>query len=178
MAAQPTTLATKGIFMNILEIINSVRQNHAMEHATIHVLSARYPYARMAGRSTTSGFFIYGSVPTQVVANAASEALVRLQQGESHLAVHPRCGTYLAVTSLAAGTAAFAASQGRQRSKLDRLPLALVAATIASVIAQPLAARVQEDITTTPELDGVCIQDVKRQERGKYIAHKITLSRG
>lgn len=164
--------------MSVLDIIKCVRQNHAMEHATIHVLSSRYPYARMAGRSTISGFLIYGSVPTQVVADAASEALARLQQGESHLAVHPRCGTYLAVTSVAAGTAAFAASQGRQRSKLDRLPLALVAATLASVIAQPLAARVQEDVTTTPEVDGVHIESVTRQERGKYTAHKIALGRG
>ncbi len=164
--------------MNLVKILQSVRQNHAMEHATIHVLSSRYPYARMAGRSTTSGFFIYGSVPTQMVANAASEALARLQQGESHLAVHPRCGTYLAVTSLAAGTAAFAASQGQHRSKLDRLPLALVAATMASVIAQPLAARVQEDITTTPDLDGVFVEGVTRQEHGKYVAHKVTLGRG
>ena len=164
--------------MNILEIIKSVRQNHAMEHATIHVLSSRYPYARMAGRSTASGFLIYGSVPTQIVANAVSEALARLQQGEAHLAVHPRCGTYLAVTSIAAGTAAFAASQGRHRSKLDRLPLALVAATFASVVAQPLAARVQEDITTTPEVEGVFIESVERMERGKYVAHKVTLGRG
>jgi hypothetical protein len=164
--------------MSIFDLINGVRQNHALEHATIHVLTSRYPYARMAGRSTPSGFVIYGSIPTQVVASAASEALVRLQQGEAHLAVHPRCGTYLAVTSIAAGTAAFAASQGRSRSRLEQLPVALMAATIASVIAQPLAARIQEDITTTPEVDGVYIESVTRQERGKYVAHKITVGRG
>ena len=164
--------------MSIFDIINGVRQNHALEHATIHVLSACYPYARMAGRSTVSGFVIYGSLPTQAVASAASEGLARLQQGESHLAVHPRCGTYLAVTSIAAGTAAFAASQGRSRSKLDRLPMALIAATLASVLAQPLAARVQEEITTTPEVDGVYIENVTRQERGTHVAHKVTVGRG
>lgn len=164
--------------MSISDLLNGVRQNHALEHATIHVLTSRYPYARMAGRSTPSGFVIYGSIPTQVVASAASEALARLQQGEAHLAVHPRCGTYLAVTSIAAGTAAFAASQGRSRSRLEQLPVALMAATIASVIAQPLAARIQEDITTTPEVDGVYIESVTRQERGKHVAHKITVGRG
>lgn len=164
--------------MSISDLLNGVRQNHALEHATIHVLTSRYPYARMAGRSTPSGFVIYGSIPTQVVAGAASEALARLQQGEAYLAVHPRCGTYLAVTSIAAGTAAFAASQGRSRSRLEQLPVALMAATIASVIAQPLAAWIQEDITTTPEVDGVYIESVTRQERGKYVAHKITVGRG
>ena len=164
--------------MSISDLLNGVRQNHALEHATIHVLTSRYPYARMAGRSTPSGFVIYGSIPTQVVAGAASEALARLQQGEAYLAVHPRCGTYLAVTSIAAGTAAFAASQGRSRSRLEQLPVALMAATIASVIAQPLAAWIQEDITTTPEVDGVYIESVTRQERGKHVAHKITVGRG
>ena len=164
--------------MSILDVVNGVRQNHALEHATIHVLTARYPYSWLAGRSTASGFVIYGSLPTEVVASAASEALARLQQGEAHLAVHPRCGTYLAVTSIAAGTAAFFASQGRSRSKLDRLPVALTAATIASVIAQPLAARFQQDVTTTPEVDGVYIEGVTRQERGKHVAHKVTVGRG
>jgi len=164
--------------MSIFDIANGVRQNHALEHATIHVLTSRYPYSRLAGRSTASGFLIYGSLPTEAVASAASEALARLQQGEAYLAVHPRCGTYLAVTSIAAGTAAFAAAQGRSRSWLDRLPVALMAATIASVIAQPLAARVQQDITTTPEVDGVYIESVTRQERGKHVAHRITVGRG
>jgi hypothetical protein len=165
--------------MSIFDIAHGVRQNHALEHATIHVLTSRYPYSQLAGRSTTSGFLIYGRLPTQVVASAASEALTRLQQGEAHLAVHPRCGTYLAVTSIAAGTAAFAASQGRsQRPMLDRLPVALMAATIASVIAQPLAARIQQDITTTPDVDDIYIESVTRQERGKLVAHKITIGRG
>lgn len=164
--------------MSIVDLINGVRQNHALEHATIHVLTSRYPYARMAGRSTPSGFVIYGPVPTEVVASAASEALARLQQGEAHLAVHPRCGTYLAVTSIAAGTAAFVAGQGRARSRLEQLPVALMAATLAAVVAQPLAARIQEDITTTPEVDGVYIKGITRQERGKYVAHQIAVGRG
>ena len=164
--------------MSIFDVVNGVRQNHALEHATIHVLSSRYPYSWIAGRSTPSGFVLYGSLPTEAVASAASEALARLQQGEAHLAVHPRCGTYLAVTSVAAGTAAFLASQGRSRSRLDRLPVALTAATIASVMAQPLAARIQQDVTTTPEVDGVYIESVTRQERGKHVAHKITVGRG
>ncbi len=164
--------------MSIPGFVQRVRQNHALEHATIHVLSSHHPYARMAGRSTPSGFYIYGSVPTQVVASAASEALARLQQGEAHLAVHPRCGTYLAVTSVAAGTAAFVAGQGRSRSRLDRLPVALMAATIASLVAQPLAARIQEDVTTTPEVEGLCIESVTRQEHGNRIVHRITVGRG
>lgn len=163
--------------MYLLDSANAVRQNHALEHATIHVLTRRQPYTRIVGRSTLTGFFIYGPFATEVVDSAASEALSRLQRGEAHLAVHPRCGTNLAVTSILAGTAAFGATLGRPRSKLDRLPLALMAATVAAIIAQPLAHRIQEEITTTPEVDGLYIAGVTRQEHGSLIAHKVIVGR-
>jgi len=161
----------------MLDIVNVVRQNHALEHATMHVLSRRNPYQRMMGRSTPGGFFIYGSVSTEEVAGAATEALARLQQGEAYLAVHPRCGTNLAVTAVMAGTAAYGATLGRSRSKLDRLPLALTAATLAAIVAQPLAHRIQEHVTTTPEVDGLYIAEVQRHERGSTVIHKIVVGR-
>jgi hypothetical protein len=163
--------------MKILDIAQGVRQNHALEHATIHVLSWRNPYIQIVGRSTPRGFVIYGPLKVQEVAGAATEALARLQRGEDYLAVHPRCGTNLVVTSMLAGTAAFAATLGRPRSKLDRLPLVLVAATVATIVARPLGHRIQEMVTTTPEVDGVYIASVTRQERGKLIAHRVVTGR-
>ena len=161
----------------MVDVVNTIRRNHALEHATMHVLSQRNPYVRLVGRSTPSGFLIYGPVGTQDVADAATEALVRLQQGETHLAVHPRCGTNLAVTSILAGTAAFGATLGRPRSKLDRLPLALTAAIVAALLAQPLAQRIQEHVTTLPDVEGLFVDSVTRQERGKLIAHKVAIGR-
>lgn len=164
--------------MSMFDLIQAVRQNHALEHATIHVLSRCYPYVRLMGRSTPAGFYIYGPLDTQEVAGAASEALARLQQGEEHLAVHPRCGTNLAVTGVLAGSAAFVATLGRPRSKLDRLPLALMAATLGAIAAQPLAQRVQENVTTTPDVEGLSIEDVTRQERGSLVIHRVRVGRG
>jgi hypothetical protein len=127
------------------------------------------------GRSTPAGFVIYGDISAEEIATAAAEALVRLQQGEDHLAVHPRCGTNLAITSLMAGTAAFGATLGRPRSKLDRLPLALTAATLAAILAQPIGHKFQEQVTTTPDVGGVCIKSVRRQERGRLVSHKVAI---
>ena len=79
-----------------MPVVARVRRNHALEHATIHVLSQHDRTLRLVGRSSPSGFHIYGQVDTQVLASAVSEALVRLQSGEVELAVHPRCGTNLA----------------------------------------------------------------------------------
>lgn len=163
--------------MNVLDMAQGVRQNHAMEHATIHILSARHPHVGLMGRSGVTGFWIYGPLPTEEIQSAAEEALARLKLGESHLAVHPRCGTNLAVTSLMAGTAAFGATLGTPRSRLDRLPLALIAAMFAALFARPVADRVQESITTSPEVNGLLIGRVKRQQRGGLTMHKIEVRR-
>ena len=161
----------------MLNVVNIIRQNHALEHATVHVLSRRNPYSRFAARSALAGFYIFGALDTQEVANAATEALARLQQGESHLAVHPRCGTNLAVTAVMAGLAAYGATLGRPRSKLERLPAALMAAIVAALIAQPLAHTIQERVTTTPYVEGVFIEEVERQDRGRFVLHKVLVGR-
>ncbi len=53
----------------------AVRQNHALEHATIVLLSKKYPDIRLAGISFAAGFFVFGDVPTEAVLPAAQEAL-------------------------------------------------------------------------------------------------------
>ena len=163
--------------MNPLDLVHVIRQNHSLEHATMHILSWHNPYLRAAGRTTPAGFYIYGNLETESVANAATEALVRLQQGEAHLAVHPRCGTNLAVTGIMAGTAAFGVTLGGRRARFDQLPMALTAAMLAAVAAQPLGHIIQERVTTTPELDGVIILDVQRHERGSLVIHKVLVGR-
>jgi hypothetical protein len=163
--------------MSLLECAQAARQNHGVEHATVQVLSRINPYVRIMGRSTNAGFFIYGALSTQDVANAATEALVRLQQGEAHLSIHPRCGTNLTVTGVLCGLAAYSMTLGRPRSRFERLPLALTAATLAAVAARPLGQWVQETITTTPDVDGLYIESVTRQQRGGYTVHKVAIGR-
>ena len=76
--------------------VNSVRRNHALEHATVAVLLARHGPTRLAGRASGDGFFILGDVGAEELASCASEALERLQRGQSSLAalaaVRHQCG--------------------------------------------------------------------------------------
>jgi hypothetical protein len=169
----------KGTLVNLLDLVTRIRQNHAVEHATIHVLSGRCPQQQLIGRSSLlSGFVIYGDVPTHEVESAAREALSRLQGGEEQLAIHPWCGTNLAVTGVLAGLAAFGMTLGRPRSRWERLPLALLAATVATIVARPLAMTVQERITTTPQVAGLQVGQVSRQAMGDLVAHKVILRQG
>lgn len=156
--------------------LGRTRRIHGLEHATIHLLSARDPYVRLIGRSTPKGFYLYGQVSTEEVAQAASAALSRLQGGEAALAVHPRCGTNLAVVGILAGMSSLVASAGRSRSALQKLPRVLLAATCAAIVAQPLGTRVQEQITTSPDLAAMSITQVSRQERGNHVTHFVEVT--
>src|SRR3990172_9385202 len=115
-----------------LPLVLETRRNHALEHATIHLLARKLSNQRMAGHSNPTGFFIFGEVQTQDVWVASTEALERLRLGESGLAIHPGCGTNFAVSALLAGTFAWSVLRGT-KSALTRvllIPLALIFAVL------------------------------------------------
>src|SRR5215469_7689647 len=84
----------------------AVKQNHALEHATIVLLSRQFPNVRLAGVSFAAGFFVFGELPTEAILPAAEEALTLLRTTSPELAIHERCGTNLAVTGILTGLSA------------------------------------------------------------------------
>jgi hypothetical protein len=155
-----------------LDILVSVRRNHALEHATIAVLLAKVgPNTRLVGRASGDGFYIYGKVPTDKIRESAAEALARLKRGESQLAISPLCGTNLAVAGILAGLASLLALGSR--SRLQRLPSVLTAAVVAVVGAQPLGRLVQRHVTTSPDVQGLEIVAVTTAGHALAPLHKV-----
>ena len=153
-------------------VINAIRRNHALEHATISILLSRHgPHMRVIGRAAPDGFYIYGDIPTERLKEFAHEGLARLQRGESHLAVSPLCGTNLAVAGVLAGLASLFAMGSRIR--LQGIPGAIMAAMLAVIAAQPLGRLVQKHVTTSPELDGIRIISVEPMGRRFPRLHKV-----
>jgi hypothetical protein len=161
--------------MNILEIpfIAKIRRNHALEHATIHVLTQHNPRLQIIGRTTPQGFYIYGQVGTEEVKASALEALSRLRSGEKQLAIHPRCGTNLAIAGVLAGLSSFVAMWKRTKSRLARLPQVLLAAIAGVIIAQPIGFALQMHITTSQDMKGVTIGKITRLRKGKMVIHRV-----
>jgi hypothetical protein len=163
--------------MNILELepVRAIRQNHAVEHATMHMLARHDSTLQLVGRSTGRGFMVYGRVDTELLASAVSEALSRLQAGEHELAVHPRCGTGIATAGILSGLTAFVLLGTRRRRSLAALPRVLIGTTLAVLAAQPLGLIVQREFTTDPEVEGVSIKDIRRHESNGAVVHHVEL---
>lgn len=158
-------------------LVAKIRRNHGLEHATVHVLTRRLGRLSLVGRSDWNGFTLYGPVDTAEVNYAAHEALRRLRQGESDLAVHPRCGTVLVTTGILTALAAFVAmgldGSPRKRFRWDTIPAAVLAATAAAIVAQPLGLFLQERYTTSGNPGNLEIKNISLQSSGHLVAHRI-----
>lgn len=145
--------------------LQTLRRIHAIEHATIHLLSRRFPHRTFVGHSDRSGFIIIGETSSDEVRKAAESALTRLQHGEASLAYHPNCGTNLVVTGLLVGTTSFLTTisfrETSWRRRLEQLPTVVLAATTALVAARPLAALAQRHLTTDPDPGNLRVHDVE-----------------
>ena len=158
-----------------LPILSRIRRNHGLEHATLTLLSQRFPNHRLAGYSYPGGFFLLGDVPTEQVREAVIEALARMNNGERYLAVHPNCGTNYAVSGILAGTLAWLGMAGAKskRDQLERLPLVIVLATLGLIFSAPLGPKVQEYVTTSGDPQGLSVVDIFPVRFGQFSLHRI-----
>jgi hypothetical protein len=136
----------------------AVKQNHALEHATIVLLSRKYPEVRFAGISFASGFFVFGDVPTEAILPAANEALTLLRTTHPEMAIHERCGTNLAVSGLLTGLSAMTVA--RMRRPYSSFNNVILASTAALVLARPLGLVVQRYVTTQTPNASMSIEKV------------------
>lgn len=163
-----------------LPILSRIRRNHGLEHATLHVLSRRHPGLKMGGYSDFNGFWLLGELEEKDIREGVDEALTRLKNGESDLAVHPNCGTNFATAGSMAGMAGLLGMLGvgsSRKDKLERLPMVAVFATFALILAQPLGLRIQKNLTTSGEPGDLEITQVIQSQRGRMKTHRI-LTRG
>ncbi len=153
-----------------------VRRNHALEHATLHVLGKRNPRLHLIGNSDLRGFWVLGCVDTQELQQAVDEAVARLKTGERNLAVHHNCGTNFAVSGVLASLVAWLGLLGTGdslRRKLERLPLLMALVTLTLILAQPLGPLMQARLTTQPDLGNLKVVTITRYLRHGVAMHRI-----
>ena len=151
------------------------RQNHALEHATVTLLSRTLPELNASARSNSHGFIIFADVPLADVRQASDEALRRLQAGESELAIHPNCGTNLAVgLSVCMVGSLFALTALRPRTRV----VTVAAGSLAGItVARPVGTLMQRYVTTLADVGDIRIQLVSRRRLlGRWVIEVRTES--
>jgi hypothetical protein len=151
-------------------LFNRIRRNHALEHATINLLSHRYPSAQILGLSGPQGFTLYTSLDPETVNRMVPQALASLQHGLTDLVYHENCGTNLVMTALLTTTATLAGFQAHRRLTMRRfvelLPQAILLNVVALLIAGPFSRWVQTHVTTMDNLADTEIVSIKMNRRG------------
>ena len=139
-----------------------IRQVHALEHATVWMLSDEINSKRsklftgylsadnetIGGLSTEKGFYLYGDINPLKLRKAVNLALIRLQQGEWNLALHPRCGTNSSVAAMLTAGMAITAHFTLPRSPFHQIMGMGLAALTANYLAPDIGIYVQKYVTT------------------------------
>ena len=152
-----------------LPLVLETRRNHALEHATLHML-ARTHRPPMAGHSNPTGFVILGNFGADEIRAAADEARERLNNGERGLAIHPGCGTNLATSAVLAYTFAGLPLRGRKSTLgwVAALPFAILLGFLGFSLARPLGPKLQQHVTTEADLGNLQIVDFRRVRNGVH----------
>lgn len=166
-------------------LVRRTRRNHGLEHATIHVLSARRKTLRMAGRSSDSGFILIGEAPTEQIEEAVKEALTRMKRGEHKLAIHPNCGTNLVTAAfLTTSVGWLGLGTTTRRPLADRFAWTMAGMVLALLAAQPLGMRLQAHFTTKGDPGDLEFVKITRREvrwplsKDPVTVHRIVTRKG
>ncbi len=160
---QDTDLLRQLSFIPGLKEILMLRQVHALEHATVWVLSesksasytaigesinVQLDNELLGGLSTEQGFYLYGEVNISDLRRAVTLARHRITSGEWDLAVHPRCGTNLSVAMLLTAGLAVGVHLLLPFRPIEQLIGLGLAATTAAELAPDLGSVAQRYLTT------------------------------
>lgn len=135
-----------------------LRQVHALEHATVWILSENLHNSssesqgdnqNLGGLSTDKGFYLYGNVQLNSLKFAVNQALNRLKAGDWHLAIHPRCGTNASVEMLLMGIFTIGNHLIFPKELISQLTGFGLATATAAYLAPDLGKSVQKYLTTS-----------------------------
>ncbi|MGC9399401.1 MAG: DUF6391 domain-containing protein [Anaerolineae bacterium] len=142
----------------LAKLLHRIRRNHALEHATITLLSRKHAGAQIMGLSGLRGFVLFTDLTAEEVYPMVKEALRRLKRGQTALAIHPNCGTNLVTAAtLTTAVTAFALRSPREKwgERLERLLQLVLVNALVLTLARPLGGWLQARLTVDANLKGV-----------------------
>jgi len=143
-----------------------VRQNHALEHGTIHMIEDRFGTANIEGMAFENGFTLKVNLDPMSVLDAARTALMRMQGGESRLAIYSKCGTTIVVVNVISSLIFLLLLFFTGHLGILNVLLALLIANFIGPFASKL---VQAGITTTSDVSDLEVTGVEIRNGTKTV---------
>ncbi len=160
----------------LLRWVRCTRYNHALEHATLHVLQRRFPQARVLGISDGRGITLYTPLSAEYILPALYEARDALREGATGLAVHPNCGTNLVSSAMLAVLATWLSmALTSRRGWGERFLNATVLTCGALLLGPNLGSHLQARVTTDANLPPVQISSLFADAWGKQNRIRVNL---
>jgi hypothetical protein len=158
--------------MNIFDLppYLAMRRNHALEHASLHILARKYDEKKLGGHSNPTGFYIFGEIATDDIRDAVNEAVSRLRAGEKELAIHPGCGTNVATSMVLPAMFTLFPFQGTRssRGRFLLLPIALLFGVFGFFLSKPLGPWLQRNVTTEADLGEMRVMEIIHVRKGVH----------
>jgi hypothetical protein len=132
----------------------SVRRNHALQHATINVIEERFGSSGLEGRTLKHGFTLDGAASADEVLTAAQEGLSRLKAGEHRLAMRRRCGSTLAPAGFLCAMVFLGVLLAAHQLSLLNIVIAVLLANALSPVVSNL---LQRFFSSVADVSGLCI---------------------
>ncbi|MEA3310190.1 MAG: DUF6391 domain-containing protein [Chloroflexota bacterium] len=165
----------------LLKLARRIRRNHALEHATINLLSHNQGASQTVGISGPRGFTLYTNLTLEEVYPAVQQALAALQNGQAALAIHPNCGTNLLTTALLTTVATMLGLHGKRKQRSERvenfLQLVLLNALIL-ILSRPVGFWVQENLTVDSHVQDVKIAAILSHQQGNLQRIEVQTAHG
>ncbi|MDI6861145.1 MAG: DUF6391 domain-containing protein [Caldisericia bacterium] len=154
--------------LQIIEIaINkNLRKNHALEHATINVIEEEMnKRGILSGYARENGFYVFGRIDPEILLKASEIGREKLILGETHYAIHERCGTSIGVASFL--TIIFFLLLIILTSSFN-IFLLLIAIILGQILGPPLGKLTQKYFTTDPDVSDIKIVSVEYNPTNIY----------
>jgi uncharacterized protein DUF6391 len=153
-----------------LPLVLETRRNHAVEHATLHILARKFRNQSMGGHSNPTGFYLMGNFNKDDIQEAADEAMQRLRGGESELAIHEGCGTNIATSTLLPAAFAFVPMRSARSNfwRVFLIPFSIVLAVFGFFLSKPLGPWLQKNVTTEADLGDMRIVQIIPVRKGLH----------
>ena len=155
----------------IAKLLRCTRRNHALEHATITLLSQCHPQARLMGISGPRGFTLYTNLTAEEVFPAVNDALRRLKAGQRALAIQPNCVTTLLTAATLTTVTAYLGlgnSHLASRERRERFPQVILLNALMILLSRPLGAWLQANVTVDAALGGAEITSILTDYHQNY----------